>query len=118
MAYVCTVCEHMGVTSRSDVSPSCDPGCSSGGKSAAMFGQAHGSDVVGKGDGGIQEQQGDVIVVGFCIIFGVTDDVFNTSGDLIGIQALLSLFPQIHNQVLGIREAEEKNTDSLPLTCC
>lgn len=97
-------------TSRSNVSPSCDPACSPCDIAAALFGQAHRYDVVCEGDGGIQKQQGDVVVFGVCVILGVTDDVRHTSGDLIGIRAVLSLSPQIHHQVSGISDAEEEKT--------
>lgn len=95
----------MGVTSRIDVSPSCDPTSSSRDKTAALTSQAHRSDVVCEGDSATQTQQSDVVVFGFCVILGVIDDLCNTSGDLIGIVALLSLSPQVHHQVTRIREA-------------
>lgn len=98
----------MDVTSRSDVSPSCDPAFGSGCETAALTSQTHGSDVVCEGDGAIQLQQGDVVVVGVFIIIVVTDDRRNTSGNLIGIGAVLSLFPQIHHQVTRIRVAAER----------
>lgn len=102
------VCDCIGATSRSDISPSCDPTSSSRRKAAVLTSQAHRFDVVCEDDRAIQKQQGDVIVIGSWIILGVNYDVWNTSGDLIGIGAFLELFPQIHNQIERIIDAEKK----------
>lgn len=63
-----------------------------------MCRQTHRTDVVCEAHRGAQEQQGDVIIIGVAVILGVADDLGDLSGDLIGIDALLSLLPQIHNQ--------------------
>lgn len=99
-------------TSRGNVSPACDPALSTRRETAALTSQAHGSDVVREGHRGAQKQQGDVIIISDAVVHGVADNLGDFSGDLIAVNAHLSLLPQIHNQARSSNAGQRQKISS------